>query len=97
MKLTIKTQQFIEKCSLQELQYFASIADKKEFPLLIEFAQRIIDNEKDLIFGLSEADPQKLATEKAFSRGQVAGVTNLIHIFKGAGDELEKRLKNEKE
>ena len=93
-RIPIKTQRLLETCSLDELQFFASIANKKDFPRFIDYVKRLMDNEKNYIFGLSEAEPQKLAIEKAFSRGTVAGLENLVYTLKGAVLELEKRLEN---
>jgi len=93
-RIPIKTQRILETASLEELQFFANIANKKDFPKFIDYVRKMIDIEKNYIFGLSEAEPQKLAIEKAFSRGTVAGLENLVYTLKGAVLELEKRLEN---
>ncbi len=94
-KPSIKIIGTLEDCSLEELQLFANIANKKDFGRLQDFIGRQIDLEKEIVFRLPEEDSQKLAIQKAFSRGQVAGLKNLVYILLNASKLLEKRLSKE--
>ena len=92
-RATVEIQELLKKCSLQQLQFFANVAKNKDFNQLDGLVRALIDIEKDVVFNFPERDPEKLAVEKAFSRGKVASFMNLRYIFIKAADELERRLK----
>ncbi len=91
-KPSIKINRTLADCSLEELELFANIANSKDFHRLEDFIGRQIDFEKEYVFRLPEEDTIKLAVQKAFSRGQVAGLKNLVYIIRNASAALEKRL-----
>jgi hypothetical protein len=92
IRATVEIQELLKKCSLQQLQFFANVANNKDFKQLDELIKALIDIEKEYIFDYSEQDSAKLAVEKAFSRGKVASFVNLRYIFIKASEELERRL-----
>jgi len=95
IRVTSKIRAILDGMSIQEVQFFANIAESKEFPTFKEYVRRMIDYEKEYFFNLNEGDPQKLAIEKAHARGKVASLADLVYILIGASEELEKRLKKE--
>ena len=94
IRISPKLRALLDEMTIQEVQFFANIAKNKDFPMFKEYVRRMIDYEKEYFFNLNEADPQKLATEKAHARGKVASLADLLYTISGAAEELEKRLKD---
>jgi len=94
IRITPKIRSLLDEMSIQEIQFFANIAKNKDFPILKEYVRRMIDYEKEYFFNLNEADPQKLAIDKAHARGKVASLADLLYTLSGSVEELEKRIKD---
>lgn len=61
---------------------------------LIALVRELIEEQKDYVIKLDSAAPN-MREDHAFSRGQVASLTTLLHLIEGSGDELERREKKE--
>jgi len=57
---------------------------------LLEVIRQMIDEEKDYVLKLNSADA-KLSTQHANAKGRIAGLTVLMHLIEGSGEEIEKR------
>ena len=64
---------------------------------LTSIANFLIDQEKDQFFKEKEYDPQALATQHAYSRGRVGGVTLFTRLIAASEEELQKRDNKRKE
>lgn len=93
IRISPKIRAILDQMSIEEIQFFANIAKNKDFPTFKDYVRRMIDYEKEYFFNMNEADPQKLATEKAHARGKVASLADLLYTLSGAVEELDKRLK----
>lgn len=94
VRISPKIRKLIDEMSIEELQFFNNVAKNRDFPKFKEYIRRMIDYEKEYFFSLPEEDAQKLIVEKAFARGKVAALTELLYTITGSQDELEKRLKD---
>lgn len=93
-KTSVYIKNKLEKMSIKQVQFFANLATNKQLDDFINWGRDYCDEEKEKVFLMSEENERKLATEKAFSRGKVASITELVYIIKGAPLELERRAKN---
>jgi len=92
IKIPIIIEHKLKQMPLSQVQFFANLAQKKEFEdVFIPWCQQFSLEEKDIVFNMSESDERKLVTEKAFSRGKVASITELVYTIRGSVQELERR------
>ena len=86
----------LRQCTLEQLIYMRSLADNPNFDKLIEITRIMNDRNLQLVFRYPEQNPQNLAVFKANARGQVASLTILMYLLKGAQKEIERQSKEKK-
>ena len=94
-KVPIIVSQWLKDLSFEELTFWASFAKSPKFSAFETFSYKEAERRKNIIWRLPEADPVKLAIEKAALRGGIETIYSLVMMAKGASSELEHRA-NEK-
>jgi len=64
--------------------------DLKLRDAVLRTARKTIEEEKDYILSLNSAD-EDLSVKHANAKGRIGGLTGLIYMIEGAGDEIERR------
>ena len=57
---------------------------------VLAVVRQMIEEEKDYVLSLNSGD-DRLAVKHANAVGRIAGLTNLIYMIEGSGDEIERR------
>ena len=85
MKSKIKT-----PSNIDDLAQLAKLGETKEWKTFVRMAQNRIQYQKDHIISLPELNPVKLAIDKAYDRGLIAGLLIGIKNVETAATEMEK-------
>jgi len=80
---------------IDDLAALAKMAKTPEWKVFSRMAQNRIQYEKDRIVGLPEYDTVKLAINKAYDRGIIAGLLLMIKNVDTAAYEMEKLAEKE--
>lgn len=79
-----------EPRNIDDLADLAKLSDVKEWKTFVRMAHNRIQYQKDHIVALPELNPVKLAIDKAYDRGVIAGLLVGIKNVENAKSELEK-------
>ena len=82
---------------IDDLAALAKMAKTPEWKTFTRMAQNRIQYQKDHIIGLPEYDMAKLAINKAYDRGVIAGLILMLKNVDGAAYEMEKLAQKETE
>ena len=86
----------LKQCTQDQLIFMQGLAGNPNFDKLVEVTRLMTNRNLELVFAYPERDPQNLAVYKANARGQVASLTILMYLIKGAEREIERRGKEAK-
>ncbi len=90
--LTAEEAKLLSQLPIESLKILVEIKESgRLFVVVSDIVNRVIDIEKNYIFGLGEN--QNLQSEHAFSRGKAAFGASFIKLIMGAGSELARREK----
>jgi len=87
----------LRQCTEEQLSYLSRLASDKNFNDFVEIIKIFGDYYIQRTFAYPEDNPQKLASFKAYARGQVGSLTTLMYVVKGADQEIKKRAQQRKE
>lgn len=95
IKLTNEERIILTKLSAAQLEFFSKLREDKDFFVLTDVINSLIDIEKNIFFKEDESkvDPMVLYAQHAYSRGGIAKLIALVHIIVGAEQELQSREK----
>lgn len=93
-RISAEEKAILTRMTLDQLRFLDELADLKDFHMLIDIVNDLIDHEKNIFFSEREIQPEKLAVLHAFSRGGIAKLAMLIHIIGSAKAELSVRKKD---
>ena len=95
-RLPFEAEAILKQCTLDQLVYMQGLAGNPQFDRLVEVTRLMSNRNLELVFRYPEQNPQNLAVFKANARGQVASLTTLMYLIKGAEKEIERRGKEVK-
>lgn len=75
---------------IEDLAQLDKMSKTPEWRTFVRMAQNRIQYQKDHIIGLPELNPVKLAVDKAYDRGMIAGLLLMIKNVETAAVEMEK-------
>lgn len=91
-KQPFEVTRILKKMDSETLRSLAAFENTKYFEILKEFFRRYAQTKKgDILVELNPYDPQRLAIDVAFRKGQVYSLEITIDIINGAKGELNKR------
>ena len=82
---------------IDDLAALATMAQTKEWKVFTRMAHNRVQYQKDHIIALPELNPIKLAVNKAYDRGMIAGLLLVIKNVETAAFEMEKLAQKEEE
>ena len=82
---------------IDDLAVLAKLSKTPEWKVFARMAQNRIEYQKNHIIGLAEYDTVKLAINKAYDRGVIAGLVLMLKNVDGAAIEMEKLAQKETE
>lgn len=86
----MKKNKLKEPRNIDDLADLAKLSEYKEWKTFVRMAHNRIQYQKDHIVGLPELNPVKLAIDKAYDRGIIAGLLITVKNVETAKIELEK-------
>lgn len=83
--------------NIDDLAVLAKLSKLPEWKVFSRMVQNRVQYQKDHIIGLPELNPVKLAIDKAYDRGIIAGILLMVKNVETASIEMEKLAEKAKE
>lgn len=96
LKLSIEEKLLLEKLPLAHLQFFRALSEDKNFPLLKDLVNYLINDEKNFVLGLNTKNPNEALYEIAYARGGIKILRKLVEIILGSKQEIANREEERK-